>query len=241
LRELSLFTGAGGGILGTKLLGWTPIGYVEWDDYCQRVLKQRQEDGYVAKAPIFGDIRTFISEGYARRYRGMVDVITAGFPCQPFSIAGKLYREKDERNKWPETIECIRIVRPKYALLENVTGLLTGGYFGKILGDLAESGYNARWRVLSAAEMGAPHKRDRLWIIAHSIGDKLKQPRNGKARRMGGELEPMAWQENWKDSLRLFRGMDDGMAYRVERIDTIRNGQVPGVVRAAWELLSRAG
>ena len=170
MRELSLFSGAGGGLLGTMLLGWRPVGYVEWDDYCQRVLRARIDDGYLPDAPIFGDIRAFISDGYAASYTGMVDVITAGFPCQPFSTAGKRAGADDPRNMWPATIDVIRVVRPRYCLLENVPGLLSSGYFGTILGDLVESGYDARWRVLSAAEVGAPHKRDRLWIVADAEG-----------------------------------------------------------------------
>ena len=129
------------------------------------------EDGLIDRAPIFGDIRAFISEGYAASYKGMVDVITAGFPCQPFSVAGKGLGEDDPRNMWPATLECINLVRPQFAFLENVPGLLSSGYFGRILGDLAESGYDARWRVLSAAEVGAPHKRDRLWILAYSTAN----------------------------------------------------------------------
>ncbi len=168
MRELSLFSGAGGGLLGTKLLGWRHFGYVEYDDYCQQVLRQRIDDGYLDEAPIFGDIRTFISDGYADAYQGMVDVVTAGFPCQPFSVAGKQKGEDDERNMWPATIDVIRRVRPQYCLLENVTGLLSSGYMGRVFGDLAESGFDARWRVLSAAEVGAPHKRDRLWIYCRS-------------------------------------------------------------------------
>jgi DNA (cytosine-5)-methyltransferase 1 len=168
MRELSLFSGIGGGLLGTKLLGWRSVGYVEWNEYCQRVLRQRIEDGWLDEAPIFGDLRAFIADGYARAYQGLVDVITAGFPCQPFSVAGKQRGAEDERNMWPQTIECIRLVRPKYCLLENVSGLLTNEYFGTILGDLAESGFDLRWKVLSAAEVGAPHKRDRLWIVAHT-------------------------------------------------------------------------
>ena len=89
MRELSLFSGAGGGLLGTKLLGWEPIGYVEWDDYCQRVIAARIRDGYLPNAPIFGDIKAFIDSGCAELYRGITDVISAGFPCQPFSVAGK--------------------------------------------------------------------------------------------------------------------------------------------------------
>lgn len=180
MKELSLFTGAGGGLLGTKLLGWENIGYVEKDDYCQRIIAQRIKDGILDEAPIFGDIKTFISEGYAKSYKEMVDVITAGFPCQPFSIAGRQKGEDDERNLWPETIECIRIIRPRYAFLENVPNLLTYKYFGRILGDLAESGYDARWRVLSAAEVGAQHKRNRLWIVAYSgYGNGRKKNKSG--------------------------------------------------------------
>ena len=154
-------------MLGTKLLGWRHIGYVENDDYCQRVIAQRIKDGVLDEAPIFGDVSAF-NDSWAGGYRDVVDVVTAGFPCQPFSVAGKREGADDERNLWPATIECIRLVRPRYALLENVAGLLVSGYFGRILGDLAESGYDCRWRVLSAAEMGAPHKRDRLWILAHT-------------------------------------------------------------------------
>jgi len=181
MNYLSLFSGAGGGDLAAQHFhSWRCLGYVEYADYPQRVLKARIQDGHLNEAPIFGDIRTFISEGYAERYRGMVDVITAGFPCQPFSVAGKQAAVDDPRNMWPATIECIRTVRPRYCLLENVPGLLAAshGYFGTILRELAESGYSARWRVLSAAELGAPHKRDRLWIVAYSDGKRQRQSEN---------------------------------------------------------------
>ncbi len=170
MKELSLFTGAGGGVLGTKLLGWTTIGYVEYEPYCQQIIRQRIEDGILDAAPIFGDIRAFVQDGHAGAYQGMVDVVTAGFPCQPFSVAGKRQGADDERNMWPATLAVIREVRPRYCMLENVPGLVVSGYFGTILGGLAESGYDCRWRILSAAEMGAPHKRDRLWIVAYPKG-----------------------------------------------------------------------
>ena len=185
--ELSLFTGAGGGVLGTQhLLGWRALGYVEWDAYCQAILKARIQDGVLHDAPIFGDIREFASSGCAERYRGMVDVVTAGFPCQPFSVAGKKRGADDERNMWPATIECIRVVRPRFALLENVPGLIASGYFGTVIGDLAESGYDCRWRVLSAAEVGAPHKRDRLWVVAHARHDE-PLGRDETAQRICGD------------------------------------------------------
>jgi len=206
VNELSLFTGAGGGLLASHRLGWTTVGYVEFEDYPQRVLRQRIRDGILPLAPIYGDIKTFIKEGYAEAHKGLVDIISAGFPCQPFSVAGKGEAENDPRNMWPPTIECIRIIRPLYAELENVSGLLSAGqafalvalekirqldlfgagdckpgggrfvrfvlkvmglrYFGRVLGDLAEAGYDARWCVLGADDAGANHRRKRLWIWA---------------------------------------------------------------------------
>ena len=164
MRELSLFTGAGGGLLGTHLLGWRTVCAVEWEPYCQAVLLARQADGILERFPIWDDVRTFKGADW----RGKVDVITAGFPCQPFSTAGKRKGEADERNMWPDTIRVIREVGPEWCLLENVPGLVTSGYFGTILRDLAEAGFDAEWGVFSAAEVGAPHQRDRLWIVAHS-------------------------------------------------------------------------
>jgi DNA (cytosine-5)-methyltransferase 1 len=157
------------------LLGFTCIGYIEIEEYCQKVIRQRQEDGFLDRAPIFGDIRAFNDQGYAEQYKGMADLITGGFPCQPFSVAGKRQGEMDGRNMWPATIDTIRIIRPRYIFLENVPGLLVSGYFGTILGDLAESGYDARWKVLSAAEVGARHLRKRLWILAYANGAELRE------------------------------------------------------------------
>jgi DNA (cytosine-5)-methyltransferase 1 len=189
MYELSLFTGAMGGILGSILLGWETIGYVEINDYCQKLIKQRIEDGIIDNAPIFSDIKTFISEGYAESYSGMVDVITAGFPCQPYSVAGKGLAEKDPRNMWPATLECICIVRPGLVLLENVPNLLTKKYIRRIYGDLAEAGYDARWCVLGADDCGAQHRRKRWWLLAysgrrdtwkHSNTNEVYNKRNGK-------------------------------------------------------------
>ncbi len=171
MKYLSLFSGVEGGGLAFQHLiepKITCIGYVENDDYCQRVIRQRQIDGLLDKAPIYGDIRTFIDSGCAKLYRGIADVITAGFPCQPFSVAGKRKGADDEKNMWPATIATICLVRPRYALLENVPGLLVSGYIPRIFADLAEAGYNARWTVLGADDVGARHRRKRLWIVAYS-------------------------------------------------------------------------
>lgn len=175
MRELSLFTGAGGGLLGTKLLGWTHVGYVEWNEYCQRVIAARIADGYLDRAPIFTDVREFAQSGAADQYRGIADVVSAGFPCQPFSVAGKQLAGDDERNMWPATAEIIRRVQPRSVLLENVPGLVSCGYVGTVLADLAALGYVGRWGVLGASDCGAPHIRKRLWICANTNRDGLQE------------------------------------------------------------------
>jgi len=174
VRELSLFTGAGFGVLGTKLLGWRTIGYVEVNDYCQRIISQRIRDGIFDPAPVFGDVRDFIFSGAAQEYEGVTDVLTAGFPCQPFSKAGKNRGANDDRNLFPELLRIIRTVRPKNLLLENVPNLLAHEYIRTIFGELAALGYDCRWDCISAADCGAPHKRDRLWIFAERRPDALQ-------------------------------------------------------------------
>lgn len=168
MNVLDLFSGAGGGILGGVLLGWRCVGAVEINEYCCKVLRQRQLDGCLERFPIWNmDIRRFNTD-VAPSYAGMVDLIAAGFPCQPFSVAGKRRGADDERNMWPATIECIRAIRPRFALLENVPGILSTPYWGTVLGDLAEAGYAARWMVLGADDCGANHRRKRLWVLADS-------------------------------------------------------------------------
>lgn len=241
MRELSLFTGAGGGILGTHLLGWRPIGYVEWDDYCQRVIAAMIADGLIPRAPIFGDVREFAQSGAAEQYRGFADVVTAGFPCQPFSTAGKQRGADDERNMWPATLNVIRVVRPQHVVLENVTGLLTCGYSGIVIAGLASLGYVGRWGVLRASETGAPHHRARWWVVAHtkSVGKLYKSKRHEyQAKRMS--YDSPAWRQDRSFSTttsRLCRVVD-GVPDRVGATSACGNGQVPRVVRTAWELLA---
>ena len=148
MKELSLFSGGGGGLLGTKLLGWKNVGYIEINEYCQQIIAQRIKDGILDDAPIFSDIKLFISEGYSRRYKGMVDVITGGFPCQPFSTAGQQKRENDDRNMWLQTFQVISDILPRFTFLENVPGLLSTNYFGTILADISSIGYDCKWITL---------------------------------------------------------------------------------------------
>lgn len=180
MNELALFAGAGGGILGGILCGWRCVCAVEKEPYCREVLLRRQRDGVLPMFPTWDDIRTF--DG--RPWRGVVDIVTAGFPCQPWSCAGQRKGENDDRNLWPETLRVLREVGSRYVLLENVPGLLAHDYFGEILGGLAEAGYDARWGIVSAVEVGAPHIRKRLWIVCSDTESKRRSKRNFSRENM---------------------------------------------------------
>lgn len=197
LTYLSLFSGGMGGDLAMQhLLGMRCLGYVEIEEYCQKLIRQRQEDGLIDRAPIFTDIRAFVSDGYAASYTGMVDLITGGFPCQDISCAGKGKGITGERSGlWKEMAETIRIVRPRFCYLEN-SPMLTLRGLDVVLGDLAEMGYDAEWCVLGAVDAGAPHKRERIWIMAHTHGRGLseqgickEQPRGTEAKCPGSLRE----------------------------------------------------
>lgn len=242
MRELSLFSGGGGGLLGTKLLGWTHCGYVEWNEYCQRVIAARIRDGHLDNAPIFGDIDAFINQGFASSYQGLVDVVTGGFPCQPHSVAGRKLAGDDSRDRWPSTREVIRQVRPKFCLLENVPGIVSNGYIAHVLGDLAEMGFDAEWGCISAGSLGASHLRDRWWVLAYSRSLRQQGPWQSKQ-----SFDP-ASHKNWETSglidafrkaalpymCREHNGVADGM----EQCAALGNGQVPIVAATAWEALS---
>mgnify|MGYP003146159365 CR=1 FL=1 len=174
---------------------------VELDPYCREVLLRRQEEKHLEPFPVWDDIRTF--DG--RPWRGAVDVVTAGFPCQPFSVAGKQEGKDDERNLWPETIRIIREVGPRFVLLENVPGLLAHDYYGEIIGELAEAGYDAEWEIVSAAEVGAPHLRKRLWIIANASREQLRDESGGLGRK-GRTCASIASDDGQEESLANAKG-----------------------------------
>ena len=162
LRELALFAGAGGGILGGHLLGWRTVCVVEWDAYAASVLVARQNDGCLPPFPVWDDVQTF--DG--RPWQGRVDVVSGGFPCQDISCAGKGAGITGERSgMWKHMARIIGEVRPRFAFVEN-SPLLVGRGLGAVLADLAEMGYDAKWGIVGAHHTGAPHKRDRIWILA---------------------------------------------------------------------------
>ncbi|EOE6709984.1 DNA cytosine methyltransferase [Acinetobacter baumannii] len=164
MNELALFAGAGGGVLASYLLGWRTVCAVERDAYAAQVLAQRQNDGILEAFPIWSDITTF--DG--KPWQGIVDVISGGFPCQDISSAGKGAGIEGERSGlWSEMARIIGEVRPRYVFVENSPMLVSRG-LTRVISDLAQMGYDAQWARFSASNFGAPHIRDRIWIVAHS-------------------------------------------------------------------------
>jgi DNA (cytosine-5)-methyltransferase 1 len=232
MNELALFAGAGGGILGGKLLGWQTVCAVEWEPYPASVLCARQNDKLLPTFPIWDDVQTF--DG--KPWRGIVDVVSGGFPCQDISSAGRGAGIKGERSSmWKHMARIIGEVRPTYAFIENSPMLRTRG-LGVVLQDLAKMGYDAKWGVLGAFHVGANHQRNRMWILA--TDPDLSQ-------RKRGSIPSRIYQENtntcdsrwWKDSSRIYR-VDDGVAARVDRLKAIGNGQVPLCAATAWKFLN---
>jgi DNA (cytosine-5)-methyltransferase 1 len=167
VNELALFAGAGGGILGGKLLGWRTVCAVEWEPYPASVLIARQNDGLLPPFPIWDDVQTF--DG--KPWRGIVDVVSGGFPCQDISAAGKGAGIDGERSgMWREMARIICEVRPRFVFVEN-SPMLTSRGLGRVLGDLSSMGFDAAWGVLGAADVGANHQRDRIWVVGKQVGN----------------------------------------------------------------------
>jgi DNA (cytosine-5)-methyltransferase 1 len=167
MNELALFAGAGGGILGGTLLGWRTVCAVEIEDYPRRVLLQRQSDKVLPRFPIWDDVSTF--DG--KPWRGKVDVISGGFPCQDISVAGLGAGITGLRSGlWKSFARIIGEVQPHYVFIENSPNLRNKG-LEVVLEDLWKLGYDARWGVVGAHHAGAPHKRNRIWIMAYAVSD----------------------------------------------------------------------
>ena len=230
LRELHLFAGAGGGILGGILCGHTTVCAVEIEPYCRKVLLQRQRDGILPRFPIWDDVRTF--DG--KPWRGLVDIVCGGFPCQDISSAGKGAGITGARSGlWAEMARIIGEEGPRFVFVEN-SPVLTSRGLGVVLGDLAEMGYDASWGVLGAADAGAPHKRNRIWILAHTNVSGCEEQRSAITKEKEHDAAKRAgW---WAIEPAICR-VAHGLASRVDRLKALGNGQVPAVARLAWETL----
>ena len=179
LNTFHLFAGAGGGILADLLLGHNPIGACEIEPYPRDVLLARQRDGHLPNFPIWDDVCTLDGTPW----RGSVDVLCGGFPCQDISAAGKGAGITGERSKlWKEYARLIGEMQPRFVFAENSPLLRTRG-LGVVLEDLASLGYNARWGIIGARNIGAPHKRDRMWVLAYTESGAMRDV--GKDEREG--------------------------------------------------------
>lgn len=241
MNELALFAGGGGSVLAGKLLGWRTRCAVEIDAGARQILLDRQRDGVIEQFPIWDDVRTFDGE----QWRGKIDVITAGFPCQDISICGKGAGIEGERSGlWFETARIIRQVRPGVALLENSPMLLIRG-FERVLADLAGMGMYARWGVFRASSIGAAHHRSRIYVLAYAdrkflesldipqppFIDTKKSRRRQSARAVDAALPAHDYASMPRDFDDVARGMDG--------LKATGNGWVPIVAARAFSTLAR--
>ena len=169
-KHIGLFEGIGGFSLAARWAGWETIAWCEWNEFGQRVLRH-----HFPEAEGFGDI----TKTDFTKYANTIDILTGGFPCQPYSLAGKRKGKEDERHLWPEMLRAIREIRPPYVVGENVFGLINwngGMVFNEVQADLETEGYEVWAYVLPACAINAPHRRDRVWFVAYN-------QHNGNRRR----------------------------------------------------------
>jgi len=175
MNHASLFSGIGGFDLAAEWMGWTNVLHCERDPFCQRVLKY-----HFPNSKTYNDVKRFDGT----EWRGRADILTGGFPCQPYSSAGKRLGKDDERHLWPEMCRIISEITPAYVVGENVRGLLNwngGVVFEEVCADLEAMGYEVWTGLIPAAGVGAPHRRDRVWWVAHHSDS------DGKMRRPKGD------------------------------------------------------
>jgi len=229
----SLFSGIGGLDLGLERAGMQCRWQSEIDPYASRVLKKHWPN-----TPNLGDINDI-----EWRTVEPVDLICGGYPCQPFSTAGKRNGTNDERHLWPKFADAIRVLRPRYALLENVTGHLSLG-FGTVLADLAACGYDTEWDCIPAATVGAPHLRDRVFVIAtrqdvaNTTSALIERGRISGGRtteHSGSDVSGVRWATRTVEPR--MGGMADGVPHRLDRLRGLGNAVVPQVAEYVGNII----
>lgn len=236
MRELALFAGAGGGLLASRLLGWSTVCAVELEPYARKVLLQRQLDGHLERFPIWDDVCTFDGNPW----RSAVDVISGGFPCQDISSAGKGEGIAGDRSSliW-EMLRIAQEVQPRFIFAENSPRLRTYG-LGAIVATLDRMGYDCAWCVLGARHVGAPHRRDRLWLLAHANSHAVSKQsgRSGRQSWQGKADTSRLSTARWRQTQPTLQRAIDGLAGRMDQLRAIGNGQVPQVAALAFQVLS---
>jgi DNA (cytosine-5)-methyltransferase 1 len=236
MRAISLFSGVGGMDLGFERAGIETVLQVEIDEFCRQVLAKHWP--CVRRLADIHDVR-------AEDVRG-ADVVFGGFPCQPVSHAGKRKAQADERWLWPEFERVVRMARPRYVVVENVPGLLTAG-MGDVLAGLSSLGFDAEWSVVSACSVGAPHTRERVFIIAYPAGERRPEVVRGDERfsvpphpgwaagHAYSRTDTGAWLAGAGLSESGLLGSRDGLPRIVDRLRSLGNAVVPQVA----ELIGR--
>ncbi len=222
MNVLSLFSGIGGLDLGLQRAGMTIVGQVEIDPWCRRVLAKHWPE-----VPRHDDVRTAV-DWWRAQPRPVTDLVAGGFPCQDVSDAGhRAGIEGKQSGLWAYFAEVVRALRPPYVLVENTPGLLSRG-MGRVIGDLAASGYDAEWDCVPAAAVGSCHLRTRLWILAYPASQRGPQ-RRPRAPIPPGWLRPVhsAWWETEPDVGRLADGVPADVAGR--QLEAFGNAVVPQV------------
>jgi DNA (cytosine-5)-methyltransferase 1 len=244
LTYLSLFSGIGGLDLGLDRAGWTCVGQVELDPWCRTVLARHWPE-----VPRHDDVRT-APDWWLGAARPAVDLVAGGFPCQPFSFAGYQHGVADERWGWPWMLDVVRAAQPRYVLVENVPGLLAdGAAFGTVLADLATLGFDAEWSLLRASQFGAPHPRERLYVVAYAAGvdgrarDLLgASGERGPSLAVGGLSGLAAHQRGraageWLAREPAVARLAHGISAQLDRIKALGNAVVPQVAEHIGRLI----
>ena len=232
MTHASLFSGIGGFDLAAEWMGWTNLFNCECEEFPRQVLKH-----HFPNAIQHGDIKELDATAYA----GRVDILTGGFPCQPYSVSGLQRGNEDERHLWPEMLRIIRECTPRYVVGENVLGLVgwNGGLvFEEVCASLEAERYAVQPYVLPACAVNAPHRRDRIWFVAYATGGGTRQDNRQGEPRQPNQKSPFA---NWQDfpTVPAVCGGDDGLPkeldgltiskWRRESIKAYGNAIVPQV------------
>ena len=242
---MHLFSGHGGGLLADLILGHTPVVAVEWDGYACQVLRERAAEGWFPGLRVWeGDVRLFDPS----EYDGSVDCIHAGFPCQDISIAGKQagVSEGTRSGLYREVLRIAGVVRPKHLFLENVSAILSNG-LGTVLGDLAALGYDCRWLCIRASDAGAPHHRDRWFLLANSNkhGDgergKWSGASNGKRDSKEKECERHELCAGFELPSEILADTDIAQRQRNERTKRIESQYADSCSSNWWQVESAVG
>jgi DNA (cytosine-5)-methyltransferase 1 len=194
MKHGSLFSGIGGFDLASEWMGWENVFHCEWNEFGKKVLKH-----YWPNAESFDDITKTDFTKYANK----IDILTGGFPCQPYSSAGQRKGKEDERHLWPEMLRAIREIKPKYIVGENVFGLLNwngGMVFDEVHTDLEFEGYEVQAVVIPAAAVNAPHGRDRVWFVAYNHNHGLYGPKDGQGVGQRNERDTKGTEQTRKSS-----------------------------------------